>query len=144
MKRNRLWIEIIALGSVMACMVALLIATLGAAVALTGQPASGQEIESPAPPAAPSVPQAEAGQSYEGMVTCSMCGAKHSAKLGENASDCTLSCVRAGAKFALIDGDKVYQLDGDPSLLKKIAGQRAHIIGIARGNTIQVSSLDAA
>lgn len=144
MTRNRLWIEIIGLGSAIACAVALLIATLGAAVAFTGQPASGQKIEAPAAPPSPSVPQAYPTQAYEGMVTCSMCGAKHSAKLGENAADCTTSCVRAGATFSLIDGDKVYQLDGDLGLLKKVAGQRARIIGIARGNTIQVSSLDGA
>lgn len=146
MKRNRLWIEIIGLCSAIAFAVALLIATLGAALSFSGEPAVGQEIQSPAAPqpAAASVGQVDASQTYEGMITCSLCGAKHSARIGQSAAACTRACIRAGASFALIDGDKVYQLEGDVSLLKKVAGQRARVVGVARGNTITVSALDAA
>jgi hypothetical protein len=144
--RNRFWIEIIALGTMIACAVALLIATLGAGAAAVG----GQDV-STAPVPAQNQEQANRqasaqivsgpSQTYEGMVTCSRCGAKHPAKLDRAASNCALMCVHAGASFALIDGEKVYQLDGNVSLLKKYAGQRAQVTGVAHGNTIAVSTV---
>jgi hypothetical protein len=134
MKANRFWIEIVALGTAIAFALALLIATLGAAaVAVRGQDEAGQ-----------AAPARSAGKTYQGMVTCSRCAAKHSAALGRTAADCVLICVHGGAAFALVDGDTIYRLEGDGSLLKKFAGQRAVIAGVARGNTITVSSVAAA
>jgi hypothetical protein len=153
-KRNRFWIEIIALGSGIAFAVALLIATLGAALSLTSEPAVGQQVESPAPqtnsprphatvrPARQDLPQINGSRTFEGMITCSQCGAKHAPKLGESAADCTRNCVRTGASFSLVNGERVYQLGGDPNILKKIAGQRARVVGVLHGDTIEVSALD--
>jgi hypothetical protein len=141
MERNRFWIEIIGLCSAIAFGVALLIATLGAALSLTAEPAVGQETGSPA---AQSKEQAPASQVYEGMVTCSRCGAKHSAGLEQSASNCARRCVASGATFALVVGEKIYLLEGDATMLKQVAGQRARVVGVARGNTIKVSSLNAA
>lgn len=133
MKRNRFWIEIVALGTAIAFALALLIATLGAAaVAVAGREAA-QTSES-----------ASAPKTYQGMVTCSRCGAKHSSTLGKTAADCVRICVHGGAGFALVDGDKTYLLDGDLNLLKSLAGQRASVVGVVRGNTIKVSSVTAA
>ena len=132
MSIHRLWIEIVMVGTGVACALALLLATVGAVAGAAGT-AFGQQ---PAKPAA-------ALQTYEGMVTCSRCGARHSAKLGKNAADCTRICVHAGAQFVLVDGEKIYQLEGDLNLLKKLAGERARIAGALTGNTIQVSSLAA-
>jgi hypothetical protein len=144
MKPNRFWIEIVALGTSMACAVALLIATLGAAGAgLSGQPAMGQAGEADRAQTAPSV-NGVPSQVFEGMITCSRCGAKHSAKIGSNAADCTRKCVHAGASFALVDGDNMYLLEGDMSALKRFAGERARITGIRQGNTIRVLSVAAA
>ncbi len=75
------------------------------------------------------------------MVTCSHCGAKHSPGIAMNASDCTRICVHGGANFSLIDGDALYTLKGDLEQVKKVAGQRATIIGALKGKTIQVSSV---
>ncbi len=133
MKRNHFWLEIIGLGTAIALGIALLIATLGAAA---GTMMAQEEI---GPAAAPPVAKV-----YHGMVTCSRCGAKHSAALGHSAADCVRICVHNGAGFALIDGDKIYQLEGDLSLIKKVAGERAEITGVAHGNTISVSSVAAA
>ena len=108
-------------------MLALVIATLGAATGAAGAPSQQPGVE----------------QTYEGMVTCSFCRARHSAKLDKTAADCTLACVRSGAQFALVDGDKAYLLDGDATLLKKVVGQRARIAGFLTGNTIRVSSAGA-
>jgi hypothetical protein len=132
MKTNRIWIESVALGTAMACALALLIAVLAAGTAaVTGRDGSGQTNQSG------SVQQ----RTYEGMVTCSRCGAKHSAKLARTATNCTLTCVHGGAKFALVDGEKMYQLDGDVNVLKRLAGQRAQVVGMMRGDVITVSSI---
>ena len=132
MKTNRVWFESVALGTAMACALALLIAVLAAGTAaVAGRDGSAQATESG------SVQQ----RTYEGMVTCTRCGAKHSAKLARSATNCTLACVHGGAKFALVDGDKLYQLDGDLSVLKRHAGQRARVVGVIRGDAITVSSI---
>jgi len=82
-------------------------------------------------------------ESYEGMITDTHCGAKHSAAIGMAAADCTRVCVHGGEQFALVDGDSVYVLEGDREALKRVAGQRVRIVGIANGNTISVSSVVA-
>ena len=151
MKTNRFWLEIIVLASAAACAVAVLIATVGAAAtAVESHSESEQAAEPPAPssssPAKPSSASSASSpstreQSYEGMVTCSRCGAKHPAALGKSASDCARECVHGGAAFALVDGDKTYQLDGDLTVLKKVAGQRARIGGVLHGKAIKVASV---
>jgi hypothetical protein len=140
MKTNQIWIESVALGTATACALALLMAVLASGTAaVTGRGGSGQANESG------SLQPNEAGsvqpRTYEGMVTCTRCGAKHSAKLARTATNCTLTCVHGGAKFALVDGDKLYQLDGDLNILKRLAGQRARVVGVMRGDAITVSSI---
>jgi hypothetical protein len=129
MKTNRVWIEILLLGTAVACALALLFATLGAAGVAVGQVSTQHDTRTE--------------QAYSGMVTCSRCGAKHSAAIGQSAATCTRACVHGGATFALVDGDVTYLLDGDLGVLKKIAGQRARILGALHGNTITVSSVSA-
>lgn len=128
MRTNRIWIEILLLGTAIACVLALLIATLGAA--------AGAATEESAQQATPS----NTAQTYEGMVTCSRCGAKHSAVLGQKAADCARTCVRGGANFALVEGNETYILDGDLGVLGRLAGQRARIVGELNGKTIRISS----
>ena len=120
---NRCWREIVLIGTGVACALALLMATLGAAAAVFERP--------------------EGEQSYEGMVTCSRCGARHAAKPGATAAECTFACVHGGAQFALVDGDKAYLLEGDVSSLKPVVGQRASVTGVLTGNTIHLSSVTA-
>jgi hypothetical protein len=127
MKTNRVWIEIVLLGTAIACALALLFATLGAAAGAAGEVGARQA--------------GTAEQTYEGMVSCSRCGAKHAAELGQAASTCTRTCVNGGANFALVDGDATYLLDGDLNLLKKLAGQRARVVGALHGQTIRISSV---
>jgi len=103
---------------------------LGAASSKTGAVEFGQKLS-----------PGTGEKTFHGMVTCSRCRAKHSPSLGRTATDCTLACVRLGSGFALIDGDNVYVLDGDPVLLKKVAGQRAEVFGALHGDTITVSSI---
>jgi hypothetical protein len=130
MKTHRVWVEIVILGSTVACALALMIATLGTVAGAAGGAAEPRQ----ASPVA-------SEQTYQGMVTCSRCGAKHSAAIGKTAADCVRVCVSGGAKFSLVDGEQTYALEGDYSLLKKIAGQRARVVGTASGKTIKVSSI---
>lgn len=131
-KTHRIWIEIVLLGTGIACAVALLLVTIGAAA---GTAFGQSESSSPA--------QASVSTTYEGVVTCSHCGAKHSAKIGQTAADCVRVCVHTGAQFALVDGDVTYLLDGNLNQLKHIAGERVRITGKLTGKTIHVISVAA-
>jgi len=126
--KTRFWIETLAPGRTIACLLALLISTLGR-VADAGEPAGRAKSS------------AMQTQSYEGMITDTHCGAKHSAVIGMAAADCTRVCVHGGEQFALVDGDTVYVLEGDLLALKRVAGQRVRIVGILNGNKISVSAV---
>ena len=128
MRYHRFWIEIVLLGSAAALALALLLATLGAAA---GAAENARESSQPNPSVA---------TSFEGMVTCSRCGAKHSAALDRSAATCVRVCVHGGASFTLVNADATYLLDGDLSVLKKLAGQRARITGTRDGQLIKVAS----
>ncbi len=128
MKAHRVWIEIVMLGTAIACACALFIAMVATAAGT-----AESNVGSPQPNSA------KAEQAYEGMVTCSRCRARHSAALGQTADVCVRVCVHAGAKFALVGADFSYLLDGDLNALKKLAGQRARIVGTLNGNTIKVT-----
>ena len=131
----RFWIEMFVLASAIACILALFLATLGAAAGAVGtEPESAQ----PQSSAAPSSVQP---QSYEGIITDTHCGAKHSVAVAMAAGDCTRVCVHGGEHFALVNGDKAYTLEGDQSALKQAAGQRVKILGTLTGTTISVASV---
>ena len=131
MRTHRIWIEIVMFGSGIACGLALLFAI----VAATAGAAVGQMKTS----AVASVTTESRG--YEGMVTCTRCGAKHSAKLGQSASTCVRVCVHGEAQFALVNAESTYLLDGDLDNLKRVAGERAKVVGHLEGNTIKVQSV---
>lgn len=137
MARHRVWIEIFLLVTAIACALALLLASLGAAAG-AATPVVGSQSSVAAP--AESLGSA---QSFEGMVTCSRCGAKHQATLDRSATTCVRVCVHGGSNFALVYEDSTYLLDGDLNSLKKLAGQRAHVVGVRSGNTIKVASIAA-
>lgn len=126
MKTHRVWIEIVVIGAAIALAVALLIASLGFVAA-----AAAEQVRT----------QSSVEHEYDGMVTCSRCGAKHSSHLAQNATVCVRICVHDGANFALVAADCTYRLDGDPVAFKKLAGERAHVVGSLSGNTIKVSSI---
>jgi hypothetical protein len=133
-KRVRFWIEMLALTSAIACVLALFLATLGSAV-------GAAETEQPSLQLAQS--SSDQPQAYEGIVTDSRCGAKHSTSVGMTAADCTRVCVHAGEHFALVDGDKAYVLEGNTAALKPLAGQRVKVMGTLNGTTISVASVTA-
>jgi hypothetical protein len=81
------------------------------------------------------------GQTFAGMITDSRCGARHRMNSGKTSAECARSCVRHGAHYVLVDGEKVYALEGYPDQLEKLAGERASIVGMLEGDTIKVKAV---
>jgi hypothetical protein len=50
--------------------------------------------------------------------------------------------VHGGAKFALVNAETSYILEGDLGVLKKLSGQRVRIVGRLDGKIIRVSSAE--
>lgn len=125
------WLDTLALSASVACGVALLLAAFGAgAASIGGNHAFAQSAGGPS-----------AEQTFEGMLTCSRCGAKHSSTLGKNASDCVRVCAHQGAEFTLVRGEKAYPVRGDLDVMKHLAARRVRIEGKLEGNTIEASSV---
>ena len=78
-----------------------------------------------------------------GVVSDSMCGAKH---MGTNKTpaECTRECVKAGSDYALVVGKEVYVLKGDQASIDKFAGERATVKGAVSGIVVTVQSIAAA
>jgi hypothetical protein len=127
-----IWKQAIVRISIIGCGLAPIIATLGVVTGASKGLESGQ--------ARPS--SAIRRQAYEGIITDTQCGARHSAAIGRTAADCTVVCVRGGEQFALVDGDTSYLLEGDLVALKQVAGRRVRIIGTLNGEKISVTSVD--
>jgi len=128
-KAKRVLIDIIVAAMTASLALALVMVILGVAAGAMGQnePLSAPQVSANA-------------RTFDGMVTCSKCGAKHSARMGQSASKCTRVCIRSGARFALVNGNSTYFLDGDLVLLKRLSGQRAEVVGTLDGSTIHVVS----
>jgi hypothetical protein len=54
-----------------------------------------------------------------------------------------LECVKSGTKYALIEGNNVYELS-DQKAPEKFAGQKVKVTGTLNGNVLQVESIAAA
>jgi len=78
-----------------------------------------------------------------GVVSDAMCGKKH-AMQNMSSADCTRMCVKGGQGFALVVGDKVYNLRGDSADLDKYAGQKVTVKGKLNADTAVVESVTPA
>ena len=84
-----------------------------------------------------------ATQTITGTVTDSMCGKDHSSmKMGDDAK-CTAACVKAGAKYVVWDGKKVWTLS-DQTAPAKFAGKKVTVTGDVTGDAIKVTKIEAA
>ncbi|HVB38938.1 MAG TPA: hypothetical protein VND92_10390 [Vicinamibacterales bacterium] len=82
--------------------------------------------------------------SLTGVVSDSNCGAHHHIA---NATACTRACVKKGASYALVVGDKVYTLKASKKAtaeLYKLAGKDAAVSGAVKGTTVEVKSVKPA
>jgi hypothetical protein len=136
MKLSRSWLSLLTFCASASLAAALALAALftGASVVLaaaTPATAAAQEPNTPAPSA------------FSGVITDAQCGARHDEASGKSPAECTLACIRNGAKYSLVNAERKYALDGSPDELAKWAGQRAAIAGIRSGDTIKVTSVGA-
>ena len=81
-------------------------------------------------------------QTWTGTVSDSHCGARH-AVASEKAAACVARCVKGGAKYVLVSGGKVYQLDAQDKFTD-YAGKSVKVTGSLQGDTIAVESVEAA
>jgi hypothetical protein len=51
-----------------------------------------------------------ASQSFDGIISDSMCGKKHMMS-GKTDAQCIQECIKSGSSYALVVGDKVYTLE---------------------------------
>ncbi len=84
-----------------------------------------------------------APQSFTGTLSDSMCGAKHMLP-GKTDAECTRTCVKANAKYALVVDKKVYTLSGSQEEFSRLAGTRVRVTGEQNGDTINVKSITPA
>ena len=89
-------------------------------------------------------PKKGESKTFVGKISDSMCGLKHMMP-GKSDKECTLECVKAGAKYVLADtvAHRVYQLS-DQTKPEQFAGQKVKVTGALQGNTITVESIVAA
>ena len=137
MKPTRSWISLIGTCILMALGAAFAFAVIVAAgsAALAGRQAS----EDPQL-TSPGTPKNAPASLYQGLVTDSRCGARHLKNSHLSPAECARSCVRQGASYVLVDGNRRYKLVGSEEALDKFAGQRIRVSGTRQGETIQVSS----
>ncbi len=97
-----------------------------------------------------SLPSLAATKTWTGQITENMCGADHSAMSSGgkkvDSHDCTLTCVKGGAKFAFLSDGKVFDIaNQNLADLTKQAGQTVSLTGelASDGKTITVSKLVA-
>jgi hypothetical protein len=83
-----------------------------------------------------------ADNSWTGYIADSKCGAKAA---NDGARECTLKCVKAGAKYVFVnDADKkVYAID-DQDKVAEHAGHHVTVKGTADGDTLKLSSIEMA
>lgn len=81
-------------------------------------------------------------QAWKGVVSDSHCGVKHSAA-SDAAAGCVAKCVSGGAKYVLVSGDKVYQLDAQDKF-KDFEGKAVKVKGTMTGDSITVTGVKAA
>jgi hypothetical protein len=80
---------------------------------------------------------------WTGKISDSMCGASH-AGMGTKMSDhdCTVGCVKAGAKYVFVSKGKVYQIANQKDAdLPVHAGETVVLTGSMTGDTITVTKI---
>ena len=82
-------------------------------------------------------------ETFTGKVSDTMCGKKHMMP-GATDAKCVQECIKDGAAYALVIGDKVYTLKGDKAQFDKLAGAKVVIDGQLSGDTVTAKSIKPA
>jgi len=87
------------------------------------------------------IPVSVRTQTFSGVITDDHCGARHDMRSNKSPSECTAACLRHGANYILVNGDKSYRLEGNADELARFSGTRVTLTGSLKGNRINVSSV---
>jgi len=79
-------------------------------------------------------------QRFDGVVSDSMCGKTHMMP-GKSDAQCVQECIKAGSKYVLVAGSKVYTLNAMPRTLAPFAGKHVQIQGDLKGTELSVQSI---
>jgi hypothetical protein len=69
-----------------------------------------------------------------------MCAKKHM-MAGKTDAQCTEDCVKEGASYVLVSGDKVYTLSAKKGLIAPFAGKKVQVQGNLQGTSIIVTAI---
>jgi hypothetical protein len=84
-------------------------------------------------------------ETFTGVVTDTMCGAKHTMMKDLPDDKCIQMCVKGSSEYALFDGQNVYKLSNQ-SKTAKFATQKVKVTGTLdqKTKTIKITSIDPA
>ena len=86
-----------------------------------------------------------ASMTMKGVISDSECGTSHAKMIAGGKmtnQQCTLACVKAGAKFVFVSGEKVYKISNQNlAALAQNAGEAVSLTGDVNGDTIMVSKV---
>lgn len=81
-----------------------------------------------------------ATQTLDGVISDSMCGKKHMMP-GKSDAECTKECVKSGATYVLVIGDKTYSLNAKAATIEPFAGKHVRVQGDVNQNVINVTEI---
>jgi hypothetical protein len=87
---------------------------------------------------------ASGAETFTGVITDTMCGAKHTMMRNQADDKCVAMCTKGSSEFALYDGKTVMKLS-DQKTPGKFAAQRVKVTGTYDGKSksIKVSAIEA-
>ena len=81
---------------------------------------------------------------WTGKISDSMCGTTHagmqSSHAGLNDHDCTVACVKAGAKYVFVSKGKVYKIANQDKIVAH-AGEKVTVTGSVKDDTITIEDV---
>lgn len=84
-------------------------------------------------------------ETFTGVVTDTMCGARHTMMKDQPDDKCIKICVKGSSEYALFDGKNVFKLS-DQSKSAKFAAQKVKVTGTLdqKKKTITITSIEPA
>jgi hypothetical protein len=77
---------------------------------------------------------------YYGSISDSMCRAKH--MMSGNMHQCTMSCVKGGAKFVFVTGGRAVKIANQNfAALRQYAGEHVKVTGTRSGGSITITHI---
>lgn len=87
---------------------------------------------------------AAGAETFTGVITDTMCGAKHQMMKNQPDAACVKMCTKGSSEYALFDGKNVVKLS-DQKSPARFAAQRVRVTGTynEKSKTIKVASMEA-